>query len=643
MRDGDLAATVCAVGSPAELQYAPQTNTPDNRMDSNRRDVLVASLTTIFGPGHEALIAEALPLLGWVELNGGQTLVEAGDPADALYFVVSGRLRAHIVRDGRRVQVDEITRGETVGASSVLMNESHPATVVAVRDSVLARLTASAFDFLWRRYAEFSNRVARLMVGRMKRSGERARGQRPATVCMVPISDGFDRIAFAAALTEEMRRWGAVALHTKETVESHFGAGAANARPTDDRYHRLSVWLDEIERQHEFTALLADDGETEWTRRCIRHADEVLFVARMDAPLRIHPIEERLCSGDRPITAARQSLVLLHPAWKRHPAGTAAWRDRRPIDAHYHVRPERPGDVARLARILTGNATGLVLSGGGAKGPAHLGAFKAIEETGIEVDFVGGTSVGSMMAAYISLDRPADELIEYARREFATNPTGDYNIVPMVALLKGGRLKRTIHHSMVTAIGAEADVLDSWRTLFCVASSYSGAREVVITRGPLDRVLLASASIPVALPPVPHEGELLVDGGVFNNFPVDVMARMGVRRIVGVDLSRRTVQPCAYREVPGTWELLRARLRGRRAQDGIPSLGTMLVGTTLLYSESRREEARAAVDVYINPDLTSVGLLEWAAFDRAVQLGYAEARDVLAKTALAAEDPAELG
>jgi NTE family protein len=293
--------------------------------------------------------------------------------------------------------------------------------------------------------------------------------------------------------------------------------------------------------------------------------------------------------------------------------------------------------------VLTGNATGLVLSGGGAKGPAHLGAFKALEEAGIDIDFVGGTSVGSMMAAYISLDRPADDLIEYARREFAGNPTGDINIVPLVALLKGRRLQRTIHHAMVAAIGAEADVLDSWRTLFCVASSYSGAREVVITRGPLDRVLLASSSIPVALPPVPYDGELLVDGGVFNNFPADVMAGMGVRRIVGVDLSRRTVQPCAYKEVPGTWDLLRARLRGSRAQDGVPTLGTMLVATTLLYSESRREQARAAVDVYINPDLTSVGLLEWKAFDRAVALGYAETREVLGKAALTAKDVAELG
>ena len=606
---------------------------PDRDSDGDRqarRDLLVGCLASIFGDGHDALVAEAIPLLDWVELKGGETLVQRGDPAAAVYFVVSGRLRTHVARDGERAEIDEFIRGETIGEAEVLMEEAHPATVVAVRDSVLARIPAPGFATLWRRHPEFSARMARLSIGRMRQSRERERRPKPATVCVVPISDGFDTRGFAASLAEEIARWGAVTLQSRDTVEAEFGPGAANARPTEERYHRLTVWLDELERRHDFALLLADDGETEWTRRCIRHADEVLFVARMDAPMRVHPIEERLCTGDRAITAARQSLVLLHPQWRRHPTGTAAWVDRRPVDAHYHVRPELPRDIARLARILTGNATGLVLSGGGAKGFAHLGAFRALEESGIEIDLVGGTSIGGVMAAYVSFDLPAAEMIDLARDAFASNPTGDLNLLPLVSLVRGRRLKRTIDDAVLAATGVEADVLDSWRTLFCIASSYSSAREVVITRGRLDRVLRASVSIPVALPPVPHEGELLVDGGVFNNFPADAMRRLGVRRLIGVDLAHRRPQRCSYEEVPGPLALLRDRLRGvARARDEVPSLGTLLVGTTLLYSESRRVQAREAVDLYINPDLSDVGLLDWKAFDRTVERGYEEARRAL--------------
>jgi NTE family protein len=602
-------------------------------MNQSRRDVLVGCLSAILGEGHDSLIAEALPLLEWVELNGGQTLVREGDPADAVYFVVSGRLRAHALRAGERVEIDEIIRGETVGEASVLMKERHSTTIMAVRDSVLARMPASGFEELWRRHPEFSARMARLTIGQVRRAGTPSRRKKAATICIVPISGGFDIVALVTSLVSEIRRWGEVTLQARETVESQFGAGAADARPAEERYHRLSAWLDAVEQSHDFTVLVADDGETEWTRRCVRHADEVLFVTRVDAKMRIHPIEERLCAGERSITAARQSLVLLHPDWKRHPTGTAAWIDRRPVDMHYHVRAARPRDIGRLARILTGNATGLVLSGGGARGFAHLGAYKAIEESGIEIDFVGGTSIGAVMSAYVSFDKPAAELIDLARRAFARNPTGDFNLLPLVSLFKGRRLRRVIHDAVVAATGTEADILDSWRTLFCVASSYSGAREVVLTRGALDRALRASVSIPVALPPVPCDGELLVDGGLFNNFPTDIMTKMGARRLIGVDLSRRSSESCTYDEIPGSWTLLRNMFSGARSPGlNIPSLGTLLVGTTLLYSESRREQSRASVDLYINPDLSAVGLLEWKAFDKTIALGYEEAGAVLSSS-----------
>src|SRR5690554_1882710 len=345
-------------------------------MDQNRHNILVKCLTMTFGEGHDSLIKEILPHLDLLELNGGQTLVHKGDPADTVYFVVSGRLRSHTTNEDQQVKVNEIFRGETFGVASVLMKHEQPTTILAIRDSVLARLPAKAFEELWHRLPTFSKLMARLMITRMERSGKRLRSQRPATVCMVPISDGFDIITLSNALLDNMSRYGMVTLQMRDTVESQFGRGAADARPTEERYHQLSEWLGEVEHNHDFTLLIADDGESEWTRRCIRHADEVLFVARMGAPMRIHPIEQRLCMGNDAITAARQTIVLLHPDWQRHPSGTGAWFDRRPVDALYHIRPERVSDLARLARILTGNATGLVLSGGGAKGFAHLGVFK---------------------------------------------------------------------------------------------------------------------------------------------------------------------------------------------------------------------------------------------------------------------------
>jgi NTE family protein len=473
----------------------------------------------------------------------------------------------------------------------------------------------------------------------VKRAAARPPVRRPSAICLAAITGGVDLHEFAAALERELSRWGSVAVETRESIERRFGPGAARASRDDAGLsHDVTAWIDEVEFWNDFVLLLAD-GDDEWTRRCLRQADEVLLVAHGDAAAAIHPVEQQLCAGERGVTCARQTLVLLHDAHVAHPTGTGRWLDRRPVDAHVHVRPSLQRDMARLARIVSGNAIGLVLAGGGARGFAHLGVFKALQEAGVEIDFVGGTSMGAIIAACISLDRPADELIGFVRKTFAGNPTGDVNFLPLLSLIKGDRIRAATAQAVVDATGSRhADVADSWISLFCVASNYSTAREMVITRGPLERAIRASLSIPVALPPVVWEGELLVDGAVFNNFPTDIMARMGAGRIIGIDLSRPNVRKYDFDELPGTWELLWDRLRPRkRRRFRLPTLGALLMRTTILYSESRGEKARETVDLYLNPALDRVGLLDWKGCDRIVQLGYD-----YAKRELASMDDAEL-
>jgi NTE family protein len=376
--------------------------------------------------------------------------------------------------------------------------------------------------------------------------------------------------------------------------------------------------------------LVTDDGDSEWTRRCLRHADEVLLLAQANAPARMPELERRLCTGEKAITSARQTLVLLHGGDTAHPSVTTAWLDRRPVDAVVHVRLHSPRDLSRLTRIVSGNAIGLVLGGGGARGFAQLGVYKALEEFGVEVDLVAGTSIGAAMGGAISLDLRADVLIDIMRRTFRANPTSDLNLIPLISLIRGKKLKRSIDNFLKEAIDHEADVSDSWRSLCCVATNYSQACEKVIARGPLARAVRASLSIPVALPPVPWEGDLLVDGGAFNNFPTTVMTAMGARRIIGVDLSSRHPRVYEHEEIPGTLELVRDRLRGSKLRKyWLPTLGTVMLTMSVLYSESRREQARQSVDIYINPALSGVPLLDWKAFDRIVDIGYESAKQVL--------------
>jgi len=218
-----------------------------------------------------------------------------------------------------------------------------------------------------------------------------------------------------------------------------------------------------------------------------------------------------------------------------------------------------------------------------------------------------------------------------ARKAFGSNPTSDFNWLPLISLIKGHKLRQIVRESLTTLFGAEPDAEDLWKNYYCIATNYSTASEVVLRRGNLGRALRASIAIPGALPPVIFDGDLLCDGGTFNNFPVDVMRKMrGVGTVLGVDLSFRKPRKITHSEVPGTWALLRDKLRPRaRRRYKLPSMASLLMNVTILYSVSRQHEVQALTDVYFNPPLDRVGMLAWNKLDQIVKQGYTHGNEVL--------------
>ena len=178
-----------------------------------------------------------------------------------------------------------------------------------------------------------------------------------------------------------------------------------------------------------------------------------------------------------------------------------------------------------------------------------------------------------------------------------------------------------------------ADIEDLWKNYYCIATNYSQAREQPLRSGSLPKALRASTAIPGALPPVILDGDLVCDGGTFNNFPVDVMRKLrGVGQVIGVDLNFKKPRRIEFDEVPGTWTLLRDRLRPRKQRRyKLPTMASYLMNVTILYSMSRQRHAQLQTDLYFNPPLDRVGLLEWKRFDQIVQQGYAHAVEVLGK------------
>jgi NTE family protein len=616
---------------------------PDDR-HAHQEPLLQRLLQQAFGDLEADTLAQLRAQLEWVELAGGQTLMEQGEAGDSLYISVSGRLRAYARQsDGREQMLREMSRGQVIGEMALLTGEPRTATVVAIRESVLVRLSKAGFDALIAQHPGASAALARQLIRRLQKQQPRSLLERPVTMGLMPVSAGVDIRAFAASLAGPLAQHGRVQVVDAAAVNAALApAGLSLADEGPELNRRVALLLDEIEAQTEFVLLLADDAPTPWTQRCTRHCDELLLVADPAQAPQLHASEEALLVGRPPRAEAAEILVLLHGATPT-PAGAATrWLQRRAVTELLHVRQGHAPDFERLARLQSRSAVGLVLAGGGARGFAHLGVLRALQERGVAIDAVGGTSMGAVMALLVASDEPRERVEAIAREAFALNPTGDLNPLPLISVIRGQRLQRVVRAALQRLLGREATIEALWKPFFCIASNYTQAREELLERGPILQALLASIAIPGALPPVVRDGDLLCDGGTFNNFPVDVMQqRRGIGTVIGVDLSQATMRPVPFQQMPNWWQLALDRLRPRRRRRyRLPSLPAYLMNVTILYSVSRRVQARAAADLVFNPPLYKVGMLEWSRFDDIARQGYEHARQELER--LECEQPALL-
>jgi predicted acylesterase/phospholipase RssA len=379
-------------------------------------------------------------------------------------------------------------------------------------------------------------------------------------------------------------------------------------------------WLAAQEDQHRFVLYVADPGATPWSDVAVRHADLILLVGDATRPAARHDWEAALLDGPGG-PAARQALLLVHPGSPASLNGTARWLEPRPVDFHLHLREGVPTDFERLVRILDGSAIGLVLGGGAARGFAHLGVYKALVEAGHPIDWLGGSSIGSVMGAAIALGLPPDEAIARARAAFVDGkPFGDMTL-PVVSLLRGKRMERLIGEYLGGTIE------DLPLPFFCLTSSLGSGRSRFHDRGSLPQALRASVSLPGVFPPAVIDGQLSIDGGILDNLPVDRMRGRPVGRVVAVDVTARQTYEVDYESVPSPWALLAGRyLPGRRRYRVPGFLSVMLKAAEIGTMAAAREAGRRA-DLLIRPDVGRFSLTNVKAFDAIVAAGHASARD----------------
>jgi NTE family protein len=488
-----------------------------------------------------------------------------------------------------------VVAGDIVGEMGVISGRPRSAHVAALRDTELARISGDSFNRIFGQHPQALLRIAQLTVNRLEFLQSRARGPRHGarTFTLLPQSNEVDVGGFASDFVKALSRFGRAELVWSVRAESH-----------------TSHWFHKLESVNDFVVYVADPGPGRWSSLCMRQADALLLLARAEAPAR--PWEALASPRESSMAPQRAELVLLHDGAITRGAA-ARWLAVQQGIAHHHITCA--ADISRVARMLTGRGVGLVLSGGGARGFAHIGVVKALREARVPIDLVGGTSMGGILGAGVARCWSVEELKERFHAAFVkAKPLRDYTL-PFVSLVSGRKVSRLLRKDC-----GDIDIEDLPLTFFCVSSNLTTGHSMVHRRGPLWLWLRASVAIPGVLPPVLHKGEVLVDGGAMNNLPVDAMRELGRGPVIGVDVGadRAFTTDGDEIDVPLPWQLM-SWLRVRRHR---PNIFQILWRAGMVNSSAMTAAHREKTDLLLQPPLAQIDMLNWSAFERAIAAGY---------------------
>jgi NTE family protein len=539
-------------------------------------------------------------LADWFSLPAGWALLNAGEPPDGVYFLISGSLAAFrpVDRGGHQL-LGYIRPGEPVGEMAMVAREPHTASVFAIRDSEILRLSPAAFELLVHAHPTMMEHIARLMLSRARAQNKPSPRADPKIYAFVSTSPTIDIKLRARTLQAALKRLGARAAIITDEDQPALREGGMN-----------SAWFDALEQKNDAVFLLTPIADTPWFRTCIRQADRIWYFARADA----RP-STPLLPAEEPSPARQFRLVdviLLHHGMDRRAASTDEWRTACEAARLFHWRGVEDEDAARLARIIARRSVGLVLSGGGARAYAHIGVVRALREAGLPFDIVGGTSMGAVIAACTAMGWDDNEIEMRIRKSFVeSNPLGDY-ILPVVGLVRGKRVDDRLQEHF-----GETLIEDLKMPFFAVSTNLVAGDIRVHRAGLLRRALRASIALPGIVPPV-VEGthELLVDGAGLRNVPVDVLKDMHRGPIIGVDVARRDgIDIEDFRDPPGFLGWVAAH-----GFQGAPPIASLLMRAATLAVDPW--EGRSGADLLIAPEMPDIDMRDWKRFDEAVTAGY---------------------
>ncbi|WP_115709634.1 cyclic nucleotide-binding and patatin-like phospholipase domain-containing protein [Legionella sainthelensi] len=551
--------------------------------------------------------------------TGDALLIKKGDLTNDLYILIKGRLFYQVTDAEDNVTYQgEMNEGSIIGEMSLLSDLPRSANVYTLRDSIILKLSKNNFLKLSKTYPELLNKITQFTIKRLTNSLQgvpppTSRNKSIAIIPIKPIPDfefQLQDIIFRHSYGEK------ILLLTSRCLEIQKNFLDADGNMSNEGI----LWINQQEKEFSFIFYLADETLTNWTKFCIRQADSLAFLAiAEEQDFELSEVEHYIIESQHHF-AKRSILLILHNTATR-PNNTQNWLQQRSVNAHYHLRKNTTAGISRMMRIFTDNTISLVLSGGGARGLAHIGVYRLLEERGIPVDYIAGTSMGAMLAATFAMGYTSSEIFDLVEEYLIKGAKIDFTF-PYIAIAAGKRAA----DNLMRLYGEKTQIEDLWLNYFCVSTDLISQNSYVHDRGLLWESIRSSISLPFIYPPVAFNDKLLIDGGVLNNIPIDVMRRYSnSSKIIASNISsKHSFQPTPLPYSLSGWKLLYNKFLGRKT---LPiSLGELVLQLLTISSQQNTDRVMSMADYGISLKVEQFGILDFKKYKEITDAGYQQAK-----------------
>ena len=579
-----------------------------------------------FGPLDDDILEQLFEECEWVQLERGQILLQEGDPSDGWYLVVNGRLGVYSTRDdGSKQLIDVVRQGESVGETALLTRQPRNATVAAYRDTALLKFSPDGFTMLLHHNPNVVYPVfERVILQHVSPEKVLKKAQAVLVIAIGAIVPPIFVTEFITQFVLYLQNIGGAFFLNPQIVQQILDVSDQALKQSDHpAWMRIRSWYEQIIPHQQYIIIAFDPQYPAWNRFCQSNADVIVGVADGKRT----PPHAQACTWfelENGLIAQQRWLVLLHACQTTLPTGTRAWLERFSNPQYLHIVWPDEEELGRLVRVLTGNAIGLVLSGGSSRATAHVGVLRALRDVGLPADWVGGTSMGALVAALQARRLTIEEMFAVRDHFVRFKPFKAYGI-PGMSLLRSRKIDM-----VAKAMFGELRIEDFWLPFFCVSTNLTTAQEVIHDRGKMWQATRSTSALPVILPPFIQNQHLLADGGLLNNLPVDVMRQRTQGPIIASNVALQEDLVYQHDSPANRAQSWLEKLKFRRSRKN-PGILDILTRSMVISSVQKLASIKQEADLFLQLPKLPFGMTQFEGMEEMCQIVYDYAYPILSE------------